>query len=40
MEKIYYNLIKQANITGWTIDMVPALWREKTQSLLDADTLA
>lgn len=34
MAKIYYNLIHMGT---WTIDQVPALWREQTQELLDAD---
>ena len=34
MAKIYYNRIKAGT---WTIEQVPALWREAVQHLLDED---
>ena len=34
MAKIYYNRIKAGK---WTIEEVPARWRDEVQTMLDAD---
>ncbi len=34
MAKIYYNRVKAGS---WTIEQVPARWREEVQAMLDAD---
>ena len=35
MAKIYYNLIKNGN---YTIEQVPAKWRDAVQAMLDAES--
>lgn len=35
MDKIFFELIKNNNSTGYTINMVPAAFKDKVQDLLD-----
>lgn len=39
MERIFFELIKNHNSTGYTIDKVPDYLRDKVQTLLDEEGL-